>query len=146
MDASCYLFFLQLIRKGINTAFVIEISFYMVVYFLYFIFFFCIRLLQTSLRTETTRHSTASIGGWFWGFRLKWSKTLQSLFPVLSTCFLSVEKLQPKNKFNQRSEKMQKQRKIVKEDQTTKKFSHSAKSSISSSFSRARDNSLSHIL
>ena len=39
MDASCYLFFLQLIRKGINTAFVIEISFYMVVYFLYFIFF-----------------------------------------------------------------------------------------------------------
>ena len=76
MDASCYLFFLQLIRKGINTAFVIEISFYMVVYFLYFIFFFCIRLLYTSLRTETTRHSTASIGGWFWGFRLKWSKTL----------------------------------------------------------------------
>ena len=33
-----------------------------------------------------------------------------------SACLLSVEKLSPKNKFNQRSEKMQKQRKAVKQD------------------------------
>ena len=37
--------------------------------------------------------------------------------PMSSACFLSVEKLQPKNKFNQRSEKMQNQRKTVKGDQ-----------------------------
>ena len=33
-----------------------------------------------------------------------------------STCLLSVEKLSPKNKFNQRREKMRKQRKTVKQD------------------------------
>ena len=32
-------------------------------------FFFCIRLLWTSLRAVTTRHSTASIEGWFLGFK-----------------------------------------------------------------------------
>ena len=37
--------------------------------------------------------------------------------PMSSACLLSVEKLQPKNKLNQRSEKMQKQKKIVKGDQ-----------------------------
>ena len=36
--------------------------------------------------------------------------------PVFPTCLLCVEKLQPKNKFNQRSEKMQKQRKAVRQD------------------------------
>ena len=36
--------------------------------------------------------------------------TLLSPAPTLSSaCFLSVEKLQPKNKFDQRSEKMQKE-------------------------------------
>ena len=34
--------------------------------------------------------------------------------PMSSTCLFSVEKLQPMNKFNQRSEKMQKQRKTDK--------------------------------
>ena len=36
--------------------------------------------------------------------------------PPMSTCLLSVDKLQSKNKFNQRSEKMQKERKTVKQD------------------------------
>ena len=35
---------------------------------------------------------------------------------VSSACLLSVEKLYPKNKFNQKSEKMQKQRKTVQQD------------------------------
>ena len=35
---------------------------------------------------------------------------------VISTCPLSVEKLSSKNKIGQRSEKMQKERKTVKED------------------------------
>ena len=35
---------------------------------------------------------------------------------VFSTCPLSVEKLWSKNKIDQRSEKMQKERKTVKED------------------------------
>ena len=45
--------------------------------------------------------------------RLVFGFQIWSLFPVLSTCFLSVEKFQPKNKFNQRSEKIQKQRKTI---------------------------------
>ena len=49
--------------------------------------------------------------------KLKWSRTLWSLSAMSSACLLSVEKLQPKNKFNQRSENMQKQRKTVKGDQ-----------------------------
>ena len=36
--------------------------------------------------------------------------------PMFSTCLLSVEKLEPKKKFNQRSENMQKKRKTVKQD------------------------------
>ena len=36
--------------------------------------------------------------------------------PMSSACLLSVEKLELKNKLNQRSEKMQKQRKAVKQD------------------------------
>ena len=40
-----------------------------------------------------------------------------ALPPMSSACLLSVEKPQPKNTFNQRSENMKKQRKIVKGDQ-----------------------------
>ena len=49
---------------------------------------------------------------------LKQSRPLWSLLPMSSACLLSVEKLQPKNKFNQRNEKMQKQIKAVKQDKT----------------------------
>ena len=45
------------------------------------------------------------------------SRTLQSLHPMSSTCLSSVEKLEPKNKLNQTSEKMQKQRKTVKHNE-----------------------------
>jgi len=34
-----------------------------------------------------------------------------------STCFLSIEKFKPKNKLNQKSEKMLKQNKAVKQDE-----------------------------
>ena len=40
---------------------------------------------------------------------LKWSGTLWSFPSMFSVCFLSMEKLKPKNKFNHRSEKMQNQ-------------------------------------
>ena len=54
---------------------------------------------------------------------LKWSRTLSMVLahPVMaSACLLpfKVEKLQPKNKINQRSDKMQKQREAVKQDNT----------------------------
>ena len=39
------------------------------------------------------------------------------LAPMSSTCLLFVEKLQPKDKFDQRSENMQTQKKAVKRDQ-----------------------------
>ena len=45
---------------------------------------------------------------------LKWSGTLWSFPSMFSTCLLSMEILKPKNKFNQRSEKMQSQSKAVK--------------------------------
>ena len=41
---------------------------------------------------------------------VKWNRTLWPLLPMVSACVLSVEKHKPKHKFNQRSEKMQKQR------------------------------------
>ena len=48
--------------------------------------------------------------------KLKWNRTLWS-FPTTSlACLLSMEKLQLKSKFNQRSEKIQKQRKTAKQD------------------------------
>lgn len=46
---------------------------------------------------------------------LKQSRTLWSLLPQplhVSACLLCVEKFQPKNKINQASEKMQKQKKV----------------------------------
>ena len=61
-----------------------------------------------------------------------------------SICLLSVEKLQPKNKSNQRSENVQKQMK--KQPNETKQFSRSAKSRTFSSSLRAVDNILSHDL
>ena len=48
--------------------------------------------------------------------KLKWNRTLWS-FPTTSFAYLvSMEKLQLKTKFNQRSEKIQKQRKTAKQD------------------------------
>ena len=49
--------------------------------------------------------------------RMKRSRTLCSLPPHVLSLLLSVEKLKQENKFNQRSEKMQRQRKTVKGDQ-----------------------------
>ena len=43
-------------------------------------------------------------------------QVLWSLAPMSSSCLLSVEKLSPKNEFSHRREKMQKQRKAVREN------------------------------
>ena len=48
---------------------------------------------------------------------LKWSRTLWSLHPMSSVCLLSMEKLQPKDKFIVREVRKQKQRKTVKGEQ-----------------------------
>ena len=53
----------------------------------------------------------------------KWERTPWSSLPspsTSSTCLLSAGKLQPKKKFNQRSEKMQKPRNAVQQDQIIK--------------------------
>ena len=47
---------------------------------------------------------------------VKWNWTLWPLLPTFSACLLSVEKCKPKHKFNQRTEKMQKQRKTIQQD------------------------------
>ena len=47
---------------------------------------------------------------------VKWNWTLWPLLPTFSACLLSVEKRKPKHKFNQRTEKMQKQRKTIQQD------------------------------
>ena len=52
------------------------------------------------------------------GKRTEMEQTLWSSPPVASACLSSAEKLRSKNKFNQGSEKMQNQRKVVKGDQT----------------------------
>ena len=46
------------------------------------------------------------------------STTLHSPWAMSSAFILSVEKLQPKNKLNQRSEKVQKEAKMIRGDQT----------------------------
>ena len=47
---------------------------------------------------------------------MKWSRTLWFFSTMSFACLLSMKKLQLKNKFNQRSEKIQKQRKTAKQD------------------------------
>ena len=53
---------------------------------------------------------------------VKWSQTLWFFTPMSSVCLLSVEIHEPKNKFNQRSENMQKPRKAVKQEKKKKKI------------------------
>ena len=53
----------------------------------------------------------------FLGILPKFRGKIQQIPPMSSACLLPVENFQPKNKFNQRSEKMWKQKKTVKGDQ-----------------------------
>ena len=83
---------------------------------------------------------------WNWAEPHGPSKTVLS-HPMSFTCLLSVEKLQPKNKFNNRSKKIQKERKTVKEIQSNNTLAFKqSQGRIFRSFSNAMDNFLSPTL